>query len=73
LLVNLCAWVIDIEKVFGQLATDKDAMNKAYQNQIKILEGLIHMVQGDLSKGARQKIMCLITMDAHGRDVINTL
>ena len=28
------------------------------------------MVQGKLDKGMRQKIMCLITMDAHSRDII---
>ena len=28
------------------------------------------MVQGKLEKGFRQKIMCLITMDAHSRDII---
>ena len=31
------------------------------------------MVQGDLTKPVRQKIMCLITMDAHSRDIIDQL
>lgn len=31
------------------------------------------MVQGDLTKPVRQKIMCLITMDAHSRDIIGLL
>jgi dynein heavy chain len=31
------------------------------------------MVQTDLSKPVRQKIMCLITMDAHSRDIIGIL
>lgn len=31
------------------------------------------MVQGDLSVGMRQKIMCMITMDAHSRDIIERL
>jgi len=31
------------------------------------------MVQGDLEKPVRQKIMCLITMDAHSRDIIMLL
>ena len=31
------------------------------------------MVQGKLDKPMRQKIMCLITMDAHSRDIINKL
>jgi len=31
------------------------------------------MVQGDLTKPVRTKIMCLITMDAHSRDILNLL
>ena len=31
------------------------------------------MVQGDLTKPVRQKIMCLITMDAHSRDIIDKM
>lgn len=28
------------------------------------------LVQGDLDKPTRQKIMCMITMDAHSRDIL---
>lgn len=31
------------------------------------------MVQGDLEKPVRQKIMCMITMDAHSRDILDEL
>lgn len=31
------------------------------------------MVQGDLTKPVRTKIMCMITMDAHSRDIIDEL
>ena len=31
------------------------------------------MVQGELTAGMRQKIMCMITMDAHSRDIIEKL
>lgn len=34
------------------------------------LTDLIKMVQGDLSKSNRQKIMCLITLDTHSRDIV---
>jgi dynein heavy chain len=37
------------------------------------LTDLIKMVQGDLDRPMRQKIMCLITMDAHSRDIIDKL
>lgn len=47
----------------------KDYLKKS----IELLTGLIKMVQGDLSKTLRQKIMCLITMDTHSRDVVDKL
>ena len=31
------------------------------------------MVQGNLDKPMRQKVMCLITIDAHSRDIIDKL
>lgn len=31
------------------------------------------MVQGDLNKSLRQKIMCLITLDTHSRDIVEKL
>ena len=37
------------------------------------LTGLIKMVQGKLDKPVRQKVMCLITMDTHSRDIIQKL
>lgn len=48
-------------------------MQKTLEDQIVSLTDLIKMVQGDLDKPMRQKIMCLITMDAHSRDIIDKL
>lgn len=48
-------------------------MQKAFDDQVLALTGLIKMVQGDLDKAVRQKIMCMITMDAHSRDIIDKL
>jgi len=48
-------------------------MQKCYDNQLDDLKGLIMMVQGDLTKQVRTKIMCMITMDAHSRDIIEGL
>jgi dynein heavy chain len=48
-------------------------MPKCHQKQIDDLKALIMMVQGDLTKPVRQKIMCMITMDAHSRDIIGQL
>ena len=46
-------------------------MKEVWEAQSNDLKALIIMVQGDLSKPMRQKIMCMITMDAHSRDIID--
>lgn len=40
---------------------------------IKKLTELIKLVQGDLSKPLRRKVMCLITIDTHNRDTVEKL
>jgi len=52
---------------------DKMAMNVCFENQKGFLSGLIVMAQSDISKPIRMKVMCLITMDAHSRDIIEQL
>jgi dynein heavy chain len=73
LLINVCSWVINVEQAFRELDGNKNALQKAYDDQDEALKALIVMVQGDLDKPLRQKIMCLITMDAHSRDIIQKL
>jgi dynein heavy chain len=73
LLINNCQWVIEVEKGFTKLVSDKESMKKVFVKQVDDLKALIMMVQGDLSKPVRQKIMCLITMDAHSRDIVELL
>jgi dynein heavy chain, axonemal len=73
LLINILTWTADVERAFGKLATNKTAMEEAHKHQIQLLSDLIRMVQGDLTKPLRQKIMCMITMDAHSRDIIDKL
>ena len=48
-------------------------MAACHELQIQLLNDLIRMVQGELTPGMRQKIMCMITMDAHSRDIIEKL
>ena len=48
-------------------------MQACFDKQVELLTELIKMVQGQLTPGMRQKIMCLITMDAHSRDIIEKL
>ncbi len=68
LLVNLVNWVKNVE-----IAFKSNAMAKAFDDQVELLNDLIKMVQGELTTGMRQKIMCMITMDAHSRDIIEKL
>jgi dynein heavy chain len=66
-------WSTNVEEAFNNLKADPKAMEKALENQIAGLSDLIKMVQGDLDRPLRQKIMCLITIDAHSRDIIDKL
>lgn len=44
-----------------------------YRLQILQLNSLINMLLGELSRGDRQKIMTLCTIDVHARDVVAKL
>lgn len=44
-----------------------------YLLQILQLNSLINMLLGELSRGDRQKIMTLCTIDVHARDVVAKL
>ena len=47
LLVNLVAWVHDVEDALTKSHSDPQAMQKALDNQVQLLVNLIKMVQGD--------------------------
>lgn len=73
LLINMANWSRNVEGAFNTLKSDPKAMERALTAQIDGLSMLIKMVQGDLDRPMRQKIMCLITIDAHSRDIIDKL
>lgn len=73
LLINMLTWTKDVENAFRALKGNKNAMKDCHTNQVKLLSDLIKMVQGDLTPPMRQKIGCMITMDAHSRDIIEKL
>lgn len=52
---------------------DLDAMKNIAKRSKHELTGLIKMVQGDLDRPLRQKIMCMITLDTHSRDIMDKL
>jgi dynein heavy chain len=69
----LVNWVTNVETSFNALKGNPKALQTAFDNQVQSLTDLIKMVQGDLDRQLRQKIMCMITMDAHSRDIIDKL
>ena len=73
LLVNIMAWCNTVEGYFKKISGNKDAMSDCLQEQKDMLTGLIKIVQGDIDKPLRQKVMCMITMDTHSRDIIEKL
>lgn len=69
--VNMIRWSAHVEECFLQLQSgDMKSLHRFLEEQIKVLTDLIQMVQGKLDNQMRQKVMCLITLDAHSRDVV---
>jgi dynein heavy chain len=69
LLVGLANWVINVEAGFA-----KNSLPEAKEMTIGMLNDLIKCVQDStMPKDVRMKVMCLITMDAHSRDIIGDL
>jgi dynein heavy chain len=54
-------------------AGDPRAVSKAFETVKLQLADLINLTQTTLSKADRQRIMCMITLDAHNRDTLDVL
>lgn len=73
-MVNNIIWSFNTEECFQKIANgDMNSMKDYYKKSVENLTELIRFVRGDLSRPMRQKLMCLITMDTHARDVIDKL
>ena len=66
-------WTWEVEDVFQRVRKgDKMAM-KNFANKLSgQLVDLTDMVRGDLTKNDRKKVNCLIIIDVHARDIIDT-
>jgi dynein heavy chain len=73
LLISMLFWVVNVEESFDKIKSNKKAMQECGALCQKQLEDLIKLVQGKLEKPTRTKIMCMITLDTHGRDIANLL
>lgn len=74
LLASQIIWTEEVEGALENLeAGQEDAVKKYAEVCTARLEGLIRLVQGTLSKNDRTKIITIITIDVHNRDVVNAL
>ncbi|GCB69230.1 hypothetical protein scyTo_0001016 [Scyliorhinus torazame] len=64
-------WTTEVGISFARLEEGyENAMKDYYKKQVNQLNTLISMLVGQLSKGERQKIMTICTIDVHARDVV---
>ncbi|XP_053153093.1 dynein axonemal heavy chain 9 isoform X3 [Hemicordylus capensis] len=64
-------WTTEVGIAFARLEEGyENAMKEYYKKQVTQLNTLITMLIGHLSKGDRQKIMTICTIDVHARDVV---
>lgn len=73
LVVNQIYWCQEVEAAFKAMQGDKDAMRKYNKKQVQQLTDLIQVTRTDLKKPDRQKVMNMITIDAHSRDMIEQI
>lgn len=76
--VSLCGtqiwWATEVNIAFGRLEEGYDnAIKDYYKKQVTQLSLLISLLLGELTKGDRQKIMTICTIDVHSRDVVSKL
>ncbi|NXB03113.1 DYH9 protein, partial [Cnemophilus loriae] len=73
--VALCCtqiwWTAEVGMAFSRMKEGYDkAMKDYHKKQVAQLNTLVTMLLGQLSKGDRQKIMTICTIDVHARDVV---
>lgn len=67
-------WTTEVNIAFSRLEEGYDnALKDYYKKQISQLSTLITLLIGELTKGDRQKIMTICTVDVHSRDVVSRL
>jgi dynein heavy chain len=74
LVTSQIIWTEEVESALEELESGADdALKKYVETCTQRLEGLIRLVQGDLSPMDRVKIITVITIDVHSRDVVQAL
>ena len=68
------SWTSEVSNAFNKLEEGyENALKDYYKKQIIMLNNLITLLLGNLSKGDRQKVMTICTIDVHSRDVVNKM
>lgn len=74
ILVSSTGWVRSTEDKFRRIQEgETEAMSTFLKHVVANLTALIKLVQGELDSPSRRKVMCLITMETHNRDIIDKL
>ncbi|XP_064531689.1 dynein axonemal heavy chain 9 isoform X4 [Pseudopipra pipra] len=64
-------WTTEVGIAFARMKEGYEkAMKEYHKKQVAQLNSLVTMLLGQLSKGDRQKIMTICTIDVHARDVV---
>ena len=74
LLVSGMEYVNNVESGFEAIAAGKpDGLEETFKLAVDDLSDLVRLTQTNLSKADRTRVMCMITLDAHGRDIIQKM
>ena len=67
-------WTSEVSSAFNRLEEGyENSLKDYYKKQIGQLNHLITLLLGSLSKGDRQKVMTICTIDVHSRDVVSKM
>uniref|UniRef100_A0A3P8VN13 Dynein axonemal heavy chain 2 n=1 Tax=Cynoglossus semilaevis TaxID=244447 RepID=A0A3P8VN13_CYNSE len=68
-------WTSDVTKALmtSKERADKSSLKSLKKKQVSMLQGYSEMIRGNLSKVLRLKIVALVTVEVHARDVIDKL
>ena len=68
------SWTTEVNSSFARLEEGyENALKDYYKKQIGMLNNLITLLLGTLTKGERQKVMTICTIDVHSRDVVSKM
>jgi dynein heavy chain len=74
LVVSQIYWCTETEAAFAKMQKgDAKGMSDYNLQQVNQLTELITVTRGELAKDQRQKVMNMITIDAHSRDIIQNI